>query len=249
MVSLLKEYWGERATAENDYCFDYLPRINGDHGTYRTVMDMVDGKVFGYFLLGQNPAVGSAHGRLQRLGMANLDWLVVRDLVEIESATFWKDSPEIETGEIAPETCRTEVFLFPAASHVEKAGTFTQTQRMLQWREKAVEPPGDARSELWFFYHLGRILREKLAGSTDERDRPLLDLSWDYAMDGDEPSGEDVLRRISGVDLTTGRAVDNYMSLKADGSTMCGCWIYSGVYADEVNQAARRKPHDGRSLR
>ena len=174
-------------------------------------MDMVDGKVFGYFLLGQNPAVGSAHGRLQRLGMANLDWLVVRDLVEIESATFWKDSPEIETGEIAPESCRTEVFLFPAASHVEKAGTFTQTQRMLQWREKAVEPPGDARSELWFFYHLGRILREKLAGSTDERDRPLLDLSWDYAMEGDEPSGEDVLRRINGVDLTTGRAVDDYI--------------------------------------
>jgi formate dehydrogenase major subunit len=243
MVSLLKEYWGEHATAENDYCFDYLPRINGDHGTYRTVMDMVDGNVFGYFLLGQNPAVGSAHGRLQRLGMANLDWLVVRDMVMIESATFWKDGPEVETGEITPETCRTEVFLFPAASHVEKAGTFTQTQRMLQWREKAVEPPGDARSELWFFYHLGRILREKLAGSTDERDRPLLNLAWDYAIDGDEPSAEDVLRRISGVDLTTGRAVDNYLSLKADGSTMSGCWIYSGVYADEVNQAARRKPH------
>ena len=243
MVSLLKEYWGERATAENDFCFDYLPRINGDHGTYRTVMDMVDGKVFGYFLMGQNPAVGSAHGRLQRLGMANLDWLVVRDLAMIESATFWKEGPEVETGEIAPETCRTEVFFFPAASHVEKAGTFTQTQRMLQWREKAVEPPGDARSELWFMYHLGRILREKLAGSTDERDRPLLDLSWDYAMEDDEPSAEDVLRRISGVDLPTGRAVDNYLDLKADGSTMCGCWIYSGVYADEVNQAARREPH------
>lgn len=243
MTSLLKEYWGEAATAENDYCFDYLPRISGDHGTYRTVMDMVDGKVFGYFLLGQNPAVGSAHGRLQRLGMAKLDWLVVRDLVEIESATFWRDGPEIETGEISPETCRTEVFLFPAASHVEKAGTFTQTQRMLQWREKAVEPPGDARSELWFFYHLGRILREKLAGSTDERDRPLLDLSWDYAMEGDEPSGEDVLRRISGVDLTNDRAVGGYTELKADGTTMCGCWIYSGVFAEEVNQAARRKPH------
>lgn len=243
MVSLLKEYWGEAATADNDYCFDYLPRINGDHGTYRTVMDMVDGKVFGYFLLGQNPAVGSAHGRLQRLGMANLDWLVVRDLVEIESATFWKNGPEIETGEISPQACPTEVFLFPAASHVEKSGTFTQTQRMLQWREQAVEPPGDARSELWFFYHLGRILREKLAGSTDERDRPVLDLAWDYAMDGDEPSAEDVLRRLNGIDLTTGRAVDNYLSLEADGSTMCGCWIYSGVFADEVNQAARRKPH------
>src|SRR4029079_10416685 len=196
MVSLLKEYWGDAATAENDYCFDYIPRMSGDHGTYRTVMDMVDGNVFGYFLLGQNPAVGSAHGRLQRLGMANLDWVVVRDLVEIESATFWKDSPEIETGEIATENWRTEVCLFPAASHVEKAGTFPQTQRMLQWREQAVEPPGDARSELWFFYHLGRLLREKVAGPTDERYRPLLDLSWDYAMDGDEPLGEDVLRRI-----------------------------------------------------
>ncbi|MBV8967009.1 MAG: molybdopterin-dependent oxidoreductase [Mycobacteriaceae bacterium] len=244
MISLLKEYWGERASADNDYCFDYLPRISGDHGTYRTVMDMVDGKVFGYFLLGQNPAVGSAHGRLQRLGMANLDWLVVRDLVEIESATFWKDGPEVETGEITPETCRTEVFAFPAAAHVEKAGTFTQTQRMLQWREKAVEPPGDARSELWFFYHLGRILRDKLAGSTDERDRPLLDLAWDYAMEADEPSGADVLRRLGGVDLAARRALSSYLELKADGSTMCGCWIYSGVYADEVNQAARRKPHD-----
>ncbi len=244
LVSLLKEYWGEHATADNDYCFDYLPRINGDHGTYRTVMDMIDGTVFGYFLLGQNPAVGSAHGRLQRLGMANLEWLVVRDLVMIESATFWKDAPETETGEISPQSCRTEVFFFPAASHVEKAGSFTQTQRMLQWREKAVEPPGDARSELWFLYHLGRRLREKLADSTDERDRPLLELAWDYATDGDEPSGQDVLRHISGIDLTTGRAVDGYTSLKADGSTACGCWIYSGVYADEVNQAARRKPHD-----
>ena len=244
MVSLLKEYWGEHATVDNDFCVDYLPRINGDHGTYRTVMDMVDGKVFGYFLLGQNPAVGSAHGRLQRLGMANLDWLVVRDLVEIESAAFWKNAPEIETGEITPETCRTEVFLFPAASHVEKSGTFTQTQRKLQWRDQAVEPPGDARSELWFFYHLGRILREKLSGSTDDRDRPLLDLSWDYAMNGDEPSSADVLRRINGVDLKTGRAVNSYLELNADGSTMCGCWIYSGVYADEVNQAARRAPHD-----
>ena len=241
LISLLKEYWGDAATPENDFCFDYLPRINGDHGTYRTVMDMVDGKVSGYFLLGENPAVGSAHGRLQRLGLANLDWLVVRDLVMIESATFWKDAPEIETGEIVTESCRTEVFFMPAASHVEKSGTFTNTQRLLQWRDQAVEPAGDQRSELWFFYHLGRRLKEKLAGSADERDRPLQDLAWDYATEGDEPSGADVLRHINGIDLRTGRAVDGYLDLRADGSTSCGCWIYSGVYADEVNQARRRK--------
>lgn len=240
MVSLLKEYWGDAATAENDYCFDYLPRINGDHGTYRTVMDMVDGKVFGYFLLGQNPAVGSAHGRLQRLGMANLDWLVVRDLVMIESASFWKDAPEIETGEIVTERCRTEVFFFPASSHVEKAGTFTQTQRMLQWRDQAVEPSGDRRSELWFFHQLAVRIKQRLAGSTDERDRPVLDLAWDYEVEGGEPSPADVLRHINGIDLRTGRTVDGYPDLRADGSTACGCWIYSGVYAGETNQSRRR---------
>ena len=248
MVSLLKEYFGEHATAENDFGFHLLPKISGDHGTYRTVMDMVDGgKVFGYFLLGQNPAVGSAHGKLQRLGMANLDWVVVRDLAMIESATFWKDSPEIETGEISPETCRTEVFFFPAASHVEKEGTFTQTQRMVQWREKAVEPTGDQRSDLWFFYHLGRMVKERLAASTDPRDEPVQKLDWSYHVEGSgtwaEPSAEDVLRRINGYDVATGKAVDSYLELKADGSTACGCWIYSGVYADGVNQAARRMPH------
>ncbi|MEH0933541.1 molybdopterin-dependent oxidoreductase, partial [Micromonospora sp. CPCC 205558] len=168
---------------------------------------MIDGKIKGYFLLGQNPAVGSAHGRAQRLGMANLDWLVVRDLFMIESATFWQNAPEIETGEIVPEECRTEVFFLPAASHVEKEGTFTQTQRLLQWREKAVEPPGDARSELWFFYHLGRIIRERLAASTAPRDRALLDLTWDYPTHGPhaEPSAEAVLREINGYDVSTGR--------------------------------------------
>ena len=243
-VNLLKAYWGDAATADNDFCFDYLPRITGDHGTYRTVMDMIDGKVKGYFLLGQNPAVGSAHGRAQRLGMANLDWLVVRDLFEIESATFWRDSPEVETGEIVPEECRTEVFLFPAASHVEKEGTFTQTQRMLQWRTKAVEPPGDARSELWFFYHLGRLVRERLKDSSEERDRPVLDLAWDYPVHGehDEPSAEAVLMEINGYEVATRRPLSAFTEMKDDGSTLGGCWIYTGVFADGVNQAARRKP-------
>jgi formate dehydrogenase major subunit len=243
-VNLLKAYWGEKATAENDFCFDYIPKLTGDHGTYRTVLDMIDGKVKGYFLFGQNPAVGSAHGRAQRLGMANLDWLVVRDLYEIESATFWKNSPEVETGEIVPEECRTEVFLIPAASHVEKEGTFTQTQRMLQWREKALDPPGDCRSELWFFYHLGRMLRERLAGSTDERDRPLLDLNWELPTHGehDEPSAEAVLMEINGYEIATGRPLSSFTEMKADGSTLGGCWIYTGVFADGVNQANRRKP-------
>ena len=156
-----------RPPPENDFCFDYLPRLTGDHGTYQTVMDMLEDKVEGYFLLGQNPAVGSAHGKMQRLGMSHLKWLVVRDLNLIESATFWKDGPEIETGELRTEDIGTEVFFFPAASHVEKDGTFTQTQRMLQWRHKAVEPPGDCQSELEFFYTWAARSASELAGSTD----------------------------------------------------------------------------------
>jgi formate dehydrogenase major subunit len=239
-VSLLKSYFGEAATAGNDWGFGWLPRLTGDHGTYRQALDMIDGKIRGYFLLGQNPAVGSAHGRAQRLGMANLDWLVVRDLYMIESATFWKNSPEAATGEITPETCRTEVFFMPAASHAEKEGTFTQTQRMLQWREKAVEPPGDARSELWFFYHLGKRVRAALAGSELPRDQGIKNLTWEYG--GYEPDAEAVLREINGVDLTTGAPLGSFTEMRADGTTAGGCWIYTGVFKDGVNQAARRRP-------
>ena len=245
-VSLLKAWWGDSATPENDFRFDWLPRLTGDHGTYRQVFDMIDGRISGYVLLGQNPAVGSAHGRAQRLGMANLDWLVVRDLFVIESATFWKDAPEIATGEIDPATCRTEVFFLPAASHVEKEGTFTQTQRVLQWRDQAVEPKDDCRSELWFFFHLGRLVRERLAASTDERDRPVLDLTWDYPVHGphDEPRAEAVLREVNGCDLATGRLLDTFADLRDDGSTASGCWIYTGVFGGGENRAARRPPGD-----
>jgi formate dehydrogenase major subunit len=245
-VSLLKSWWGDAATEDNEFCFGYLPRLTGDHGTYQTVMAMLEDQVEGYLLLGQNPAVGSAHGRMQRLGMSHLKWLVVRDLALIESATFWKDSPEIETGELRTEDIATEVFFFPAASHVEKDGSFTQTQRMLQWHHKAVDPPGDARSELHFFFHLGRKIRERLADSTLERDRPLLDLVWDYPVnDRGEPSAEAVLREINGVHLTgdkAGQPLSSYTEMQTDGSTAGGCWIYTGVFADGVNQAARRKP-------
>src|SRR5690242_11388838 len=231
LVSLLKAWWGPAATPDNDFCFDYLPRLTGSHSTYETVMAQLAGDCKGYFLMGENPAVGSANAKMQRLGMANLEWLVVRDFSLIESATWWKDGPEIESGELKPEAIGTEVFFLPAAAHTEKDGSFTNTQRMLQWHHQAVEPGGDARSDLWFTFHLGRIIREKLAGSTDEMDRPVLDLTWDYPTKGsiDEPDAEAVLAEISG------RGPDGYLSgyteLKDDGSTSSGCWIYSGVYA------------------
>jgi formate dehydrogenase major subunit len=242
-VSLLKAYWGEAAREENDYRFDYLPRLTGSHSTYDTTMEMVEGKVKGFFLFGQNPAVGSANTRLQRLGMSKLEWLVVRDFSLIESATWWKDGPEIESGEMKTEEIGTEVFFFPAASHTEKEGTFTNTQRMVQWHDKAVEPAAEQRSDLWFTYHLGRLIRERLAGSSDEIDAPVLDLTWDYPTAGEieEPDAEAVLSEISGWNAE-GEMLSSYTELEGDGSTSCGCWIYCGCYAEGINQTARRKP-------
>lgn len=251
LVSLLKAWWGDAATADNDWAYDYLPRLTGPHGTYQAVTGMLNDEVEGYFLLGQNPAVGSANGRQQRLGMSHLKWLVVRDLNLIESATWWKDGPEIASGELRAQDNETEVFFLPAASHVEKAGTFTQTQRLLQWRHQAVAPPGDCISELEFFIKLGNRIRAHLTGSTDPRDRPLLDLVWDYPVDAHgDPDPEFVLAEINGHQLTgpdAGRCVSGFTELRADGSTAGGCWIYSGVYADGVNQAARRVPRGGPS--
>jgi formate dehydrogenase major subunit len=243
LVSLLKAYWGPAATPENGFCFDYLPRLTGSHSTFETVMAQLAGECTGYFLLGENPTVGTANATMQRLGMANLEWLVVRDLNMIESATWWKDGPEIETGELRTEDIATEVFFLPAAAHTEKDGSFTNTQRMLQWHHQAVEPPGDARSDLWFLYHLGRRIREKLTGSTDEMDRPVLDLTWELPTKGshDDPEAEAVLAEINGWDAE-GKPLGTYQDLADDGSTVCGCWIYCGSYADGVNQTARRKP-------
>ena len=241
----MKAYFGEHATAGNDWLFKKLPRIDEDNSVYWTLTQMLEGKVKGYIIAGENPAVGNANGKANRLGLAQLDWLVVRDLVEIESASFWYDSPEIESGELVTREIPTEVFFLPAASHVEKDGSFTNTQRLLQWHHQAVEPKEDCRSELWFYYHLGRAIRQKLAESKDPRDELVHALRWDYPTHGrlQEPSAEAVLAEINGYEVATGKPLDAYPKLRDDGSTACGCWIYCGVYKDSVNQAARRKPH------
>jgi formate dehydrogenase major subunit len=234
-VSILKAYWGDNATADNDWCYDHLPRLTGDHSHMVTVADMADGKLSGYFVMGENPVVGSMHGKLHRQGMRNLDWLVVRDFALIETAEFWRDDPS---------GIATEVFFFPAATHTEKDGTYTNTQRLLQFHHKAVDPPGDCRSELWFMFHLGRRLRASYLGSTDPKDAPLLELTWDYPTVGhlEEPDVREILKEINGFTIADGRPVSGFTDLKDDGSTACGCWIYSGCNKDGENMPARRKP-------
>ena len=198
-ISLLKAYYGKRATKENGFGYDWLPKLTGDHSHFEFVMRMCNHEVDGYLIMGQNPAVGSQNARLQRQSLSRVKWLVVRDLVEIESASFWYAAPEIERGEIRTEDIATEVFLMPAASHVEKEGAFTNTQRLLQWREKAVNPPGDAKSEAWFIHQLAKRLIARAHASDDPMDEPLRALDWWYPEnEHQEPEAEAILAEING---------------------------------------------------
>ena len=261
VVSLLKAWYGDGGTAASDYGFGWLPRISGDHSHLGYWLDMADGSgasrlastsnfqsptskvpIEGLFVMGQNPAVGAPNARLERRAMANLRWLVVRDLVETETATFWLDSPEIQRGEMRTEDIGTEVFFFPAAAHAEKDGCFTNTQRLLQWHEKAVDAPGDARSEAWFVFHLGRRLKARAAADPRPRNAGLNALTWNYTTTAphEEPDIDQVLREINGYAIADRALVDGFRSLRKDGSTSCGCWIYSGVYQGARNRARER---------
>jgi formate dehydrogenase major subunit len=267
IVSQLKAWYGAAATADNDYAYNFLPKIIGDHSHIPMFIEMSRGNMQGFFALGQNPAVGGQNAGFQRQALAKLKWLVVRDLYETETATFWKDSPEVRGGQLNPRDVQTEVFFLPAAAVPENDGSFTNTQRLVQWHEKAVDPPDDARSDLWFTYHLGRRLKELYQGSNRERDRPIQALVWDYLDEEanrpwrlkDEPSAERVLKEINGYywpaaqagaaqPVAAGRPVDSFADLKDDGTTACGAWIYTGIYAGGRNHAADRRPDDWVSL-
>jgi formate dehydrogenase major subunit len=119
---------------------------------------------------------------LIRRALANLDWLVVKDNFEIETAAFWYKSPEVQSGELKPEQIKTEVFLFPSAQVGEIEGTFTNTQRWIQFHEKAADPPGDCRSDAWFTHQLALRLKKLYADSTLPRDQGFKNLTWDYRL-------------------------------------------------------------------
>ena len=262
--SFLHAWYGPAANEDDGgCCYRWLPKIIGDHSHLVTSYTMLDGKVKGYFLFGQNPAAGSTNAKMQRKALEQLDWMVVRDLYEVESAAFWYRGTE----PVDPTTIKTEVFLLPAAASTEKEGTFTNTQRLLQWRDKAVDPPGDARSDLWFVYHLGKRLKELYAESRAPRDEPIQALLWDYEPASphttwrikDEPDDLLVLKEINGYYVKTTEHpqeysvhdaphVASFTALKDDGTTACGSWIYSGVYpTPERNRAAERNP-EGRTF-
>jgi formate dehydrogenase major subunit len=246
-VSLLRAWYDDHATEENEWGYDWLPKLTGDHSQQPMMLSIADGTIRGLLLIGQNPVIGGHNTHLIRKGLPNLEWMVVREMFENETASFWYKSPEVERGELKPEQIKTEIFMLPAALPGEKEGTFTNTQRLVQWHDKVVEPRGDVRSDLWFFYHLGKRLKELYADSTDPKDVPIKNLTWDYPTQGpiDEPSAEAVLKEINGYTWPERNQIDKFKHLKDDGSTACGCWIYTGVYPTNDHNQARSRVPDG----
>jgi formate dehydrogenase major subunit len=239
IVSLLKAWYGPHARPENDFCYDYLPKINGDYSYNQMFYNMMEGRLKGLFVMGENIGVGGINARYQMEALQKLDWCVVRDLYPVETADFWKYE------DADPAKIGTEVFLMPAAIVAEKEGSFTNTQRLLQWHDKAVDPPGDARSETWFMYHLGRRLQALYHGSSLDRDKPILHLQWELPIKDEqfqEPDLYHVALEISGYRVEDRQPVAGFADLQDDGSTACGCWIYSGLIApDGTNRAAHRQ--------
>jgi len=236
LVSLLKAWYGSNATRENDFGFGWIPKLTGNHSYMGYWLEMADGGLEGLFVMGQNPAVGGPNAALERKALGRLKWAVVRDLVETETASFWEEQPD----------CGTEVFFFPAAGHAEKDGCFTNTQRLLQWHEKAVDPPGDARSEAWFVHALAKRLKATAAREHGPAAAALNALDWPYSDDArGEPKIEEVLAEINGTTID-GRHLAGFGELAADGSTRCGCWIYSGVFPAPDRNRARERSASGR---
>ena len=249
MVSYLKSMYGEAATRDNQFGYDWHPKILGDHSHLPMFVAMNDGKVKGMLLIGQNPAT-SLNARLERAGMRKLEWLVVKDNWVHESATFWRNAPEVKSGEVKTQDVKTEVFFFPSAQIAEMEGSFTNTQRMLQWHYKAAEAPGDCRSDSWFTYQLGKRLKRLYAESTAPRDACFNRLVFDYEH-GDaaerqrgEPDATKLLKEINGfMTDDPGKHIASFGDLKDDGSTTCASWIYCGVLpAPDQNRAASKRP-------
>lgn len=268
ITSYLKAIYGPKATAENDFGYAWLPKLDeGMNGSWLMLFDqMLKGKFEGFFAWGQNPACSGANANKVRKALAKLKWMVNVNLFDNETGSFWR-GPGVN-----PKDIQTEVFFLPAASSVEKEGSITNSGRLAQWRTASIKPIGDSKpdseimNELYFRV---KRLYQKQAGKFPA---PILNLTWDYGEKG--PDGKikavdihRVAKEVNGYYLEDlfdkkvtpqkqlgkkGALCTNFVTLQADGTTSCGNWIYSGSYTQKddkvTNMMARRGKDDPTGL-
>ena len=233
-VSALKEWFGDNAVFENDYCYDLLPKIapKKDYGDFSTIMsfnNMRDDKIKGYMCWGMNPAHSTPNAKHARHAMAKLDWLLVADWFQTETSLFWC-APDMK-----PEEVQTEVYFLPAALIYEKIGSINNSGRWIQWREKAVEPPGECKSDFEMMMLIWEKLCElyrKEGGTCPDQ---ILKTNMNYRING-KADLRALCWALNGYTVKDQKLIPGYAALKADGTTACGIWIFSGYYNNEAEK-------------
>ena len=258
-VSLMKSWYGNAATAENGFCYDWLPKKDAAYDVLHMFELMHKGKMNGFLCQGFNPLAAVSCARKVRDSLARLKFLVVMDPLATETSEFWQDYGEYN--EVDPATVQTEVFRLPATCFAEDTGSFTNSGRVIQWHWAAAEPPSEAKSDLEIMGSLFVKLRELYQKEGGAFPDPVLNLAWAYSTPA-SPSPEDVAKEFNGkaiADVTdpkdptkvlakAGEQLATFAHLRDDGSTACGNWLYCGGWSQAGNLMARRDTADPSGL-
>ncbi len=258
-TSLMKAYFGNAATAENNFAYDWLPKRDGAYDILAMFERMHQGKMNGFIVQGFNPLAAVPNKKKLSQGLAKLKFMVVMDPLETETSEFWKNFGPLN--DVNPADIQTEVFRFPTSCFAEETGTFTNSSRVISWKEKAVDPPGQAKPDSEIMSRLFMKLREMYAKDGGKLPEPVAALNWPY-INPYAPAPQEVLREISGraladvldpkdptkVLVKAGDQLPGFAMLRDDGSTSCGNWIYSGCWSQAGNLTARRDNSDPTGL-
>jgi formate dehydrogenase major subunit len=254
-VSLLKSWYGDNATADNDFGYAWLPKLNpGTNYSHIALFEaMGKGAIKGLFCWGQNPAVGGPNSFAERNALKNLEWLVSVDLWETETCSFWQE-PGVD-----PTGIQTEVFVLPAAGSYEKEGSISNSGRWSQWRWKATEPPGEAMADLEIVVELMDKIIELYEAEGGPNAEAITKLRWKGWYNANPlPRGAESLvdlvsREINGwaeaqilkddgsVLYEANALMKTFGDLKADGSTSCAEWVYCQSYSDKDGNLQKRR--------
>ncbi len=254
-VSLMKSWWGDAARADNDWCFDYLPKLDKPYDMLQAYELMNQGKIHGYICQGFNPLASAPNKGKLISAFSKLKFMVSMDPLETETISFWQNHGALN--DVDPSQIQTEVFRLPTTSFAEENGAVVNSSRWLQWHWKGANPPGEARSDIEIMselFHRIKALYEKEGGAYWE---PIRDLAWKYS-NPHLPTPEELAMEYNGKALAdvfdpkdsaklvrkAGEQVAGFAELRDDGSTACGVWIYAGAWGPTGNQMARRDNAD-----
>jgi formate dehydrogenase major subunit len=259
-VSFQKSMWGDAATADNNWAYDWLPKLDvAAYDVLRAFELMFQGKMNGYFCQGFNPLLAFPNRKKLTVALAKLKWLVIMDPLDTETGRFWENHGEFNDVDTA--SIQTEVIQLPATCFAEDTGSLVNSGRWLQWHWAGGTPPGEAKSDVWIMAQLGQRLKalyQKEGGAFPD---PIVNLTWNYKDPGD-PTPEELAREMNGAALADvpdpndatktilqkGKQLVSFAALRDDGTTACGCWIYSGSFNEAGNNMARRDNSDPADL-